>query len=327
MRAITYSTPGGPEVLAWTEVPDPSPGPGEVLIEVAATAVNRADIVQRRGYYPPPPGASDILGLECSGTVAALGEGAEGWSVGDRVCALLAGGGYAELVTAPATQLLPVPDGVDLHAAAALPEVACTVWSNLVMIGGMHAGQLVLIHGGGGGIGTHAIQVAVALGATVVTTAGSAGKLAACRELGAAVTVNYKDEDFVTAVAATGRGADLILDNMGAAYLGRNIDALAMDGQLCVIGMQGGRVGELDLGTLVAKRGRVFATGLRGRPATGPSGKAEIVSAVTEQLWPMIADGRVRPVVHTELPITDAAAGQLLLDSPDTVGKVVLAVR
>ncbi|MFC4606069.1 NAD(P)H-quinone oxidoreductase [Rhodococcus kronopolitis] len=326
MRAITVTTPGGPETLAWTEVPDPRPGPGQVLVDVAATAVNRADILQRRGLYPPPPGASEILGLECSGTVAELGEGVRDWAVGDRVCALLSGGGYAQRVVVPATQLLPVPDGLDLHTAAALPEAACTVWSNLVMIGGMGAGQLVLIHGGGGGIGTHAIQVAVALGATVVTTAGSAGKLAACRELGAAVTVNYRDEDFVAAVAATGRGADLILDNMGAAYLGRNVEALAPDGQLCVIGMQGGRLGELDLGTLLAKRGRVFATGLRGRPETGRSSKAEIVAAVTAQLWPMVADGRVRPVVHAELPITEVADAHPMLDSPDTVGKVVLRV-
>ncbi|MGW5076402.1 NAD(P)H-quinone oxidoreductase [Rhodococcus sp. NPDC004095] len=327
MHAITVTSPGGPEALQWAEVPDPAPGPGQVLLDVAATAVNRADVLQRRGLYPPPPGASDILGLECSGTVAAVGDGVRDWQVGDRVCALLAGGGYAEKVVVPAGQLLPVPDGLDLVAAASLPEVACTVWSNLVMIGGMHAGQLVLIHGGGGGIGTHAIQVAVALGATVAVTAGSEHKLAACRDLGATLTVNYREDDFVAAVRDTPqRGADLILDNMGAKYLDRNVDALAKDGQLCVIGMQGGAVGELNLGKLIAKRGRVFATGLRGRPETGRSSKAEIVTEVTRKLWPLVADGTVRPVVHAELPITEAATAHEMLDSADTVGKVVLTL-
>lgn len=327
MHAITVTTPGGPEALRWTEVPDPVAGPGEVLIDVAATAVNRADVLQRRGLYPPPPGASEILGLECSGTVAAVGAGVRDWTVGNRVCALLVGGGYAQRVAVPASQLMPVPDGLDLVAAASLPEVACTVWSNLVMIGGMRAGQLVLIHGGGGGIGTHAIQVAKARGATVAVTAGSEHKLAACRELGATLTVNYREDDFVAAVRNTPQGgADLILDNMGAAYLGRNVDALAKDGQLCVIGMQGGAIGDLNLGKLLAKRGRVFATGLRGRPETGRSSKAEIVAEVTRKLWPLIADGTVRPVVHTELPITEAAAAHELLDSADTVGKVVLTV-
>lgn len=325
MHAITVTEPGGPEVLAWSEVDDPRPGPGQVLLDVAATAVNRADVLQRRGLYPPPPGTSDILGLECAGIIAELGEGVRDWQVGDRVCALLSGGGYAQQCVVPVGQLLPVPDGLDLAAAASLPEVACTVWSNLVMIAGMRAGQMVLIHGGGGGIGTHAIQVASALGATVAVTAGSEHKLAACRDLGASVTVNYHDDDFVAAVRDTPRGgADLILDNMGAKYLGRNIDALAKDGQLCIIGMQGGGVGELNIGKLLAKRGRVFATGLRGRPDTGRSGKAEIVAEVTRQLWPLIADGTVRPVVAAELPITDAALAHQLLDSPDTIGKIVL---
>ncbi|MFD4180068.1 NAD(P)H-quinone oxidoreductase [Rhodococcus sp. NPDC058514] len=327
MRAITVTGPGGPEVLKWTEVPDPRPGHGQVLVDVAATAVNRADLLQRQGLYPPPPGASEILGLECSGTIAELGDGVRGWAVGDQVCALLAGGGYAQRVAVPATQLLPIPAGLDLVAAAALPEVACTVWSNLVMIAGLQAGQVVLIHGGGGGIGTHAIQVAAALGATVAATAGSEEKLAVCRRLGASIAVNYREDDFVAALSGTPHGgADLILDNMGGAYLGRNIDALAKDGQLCVIGMQGGRVGELDLGKLLAKRGRVFATGLRGRPETGRSSKAAIVAAVTERLWPLVADAVVRPVVHAELPITEAAAAHALLDAPETVGKVVLTV-
>lgn len=329
MYAITVSEPGGPEVMSWTEVPDPTPGPGEVLLDVAATAVNRADLMQRRGLYPPPPGASDIIGLECSGVIAELGPDVPGWKVGDRVAALLAGGGYAEKVTVPATQLLPIPDGLDLRAAAALPEVACTVWSNLVMECGLHAGQVLLVHGGGSGIGTHAIQVGKALGARVAVTAGSADKLDRCAELGADILVNYREEDFVQVLreATGGRGADIVLDNMGASYLGRNVDVLAPDGQLVIIGLQGGRKGELDIGKLLAKRGRVLATGLRGRPETGPSSKAAVVAAVRDKLWPLVGDGIVAPIVHAELPVAEAAAAHELLESSDVVGKLVLTVR
>jgi len=322
MHAITIREPGGPDVLTWAEVRDPEPGPGEVLLEVAATAVNRADLLQRRGHYPPPPGASDVPGLECSGTVAALGEGVTGWQVGDEVCALLAGGGYGERVAVPAAQLLPLPGGVDLVTAASLPEVACTVWSNVVMVAGLAEGETFLVHGGAGGIGTHAIQVAKALGARVATTAGSDERLRRCRELGADVTVNYRTQDFVAEVGE----ADVVLDNMGAAYLGRNVDVLARDGRLVVIGMQGGAKGELDIGKLLAKRGSVTGTGLRSRPVDGPHGKARIVRDVRERLWPLIASGRVRPVVHEVLPIRRAAeAHRALEDGRDVFGKLVLA--
>ncbi|MQY26877.1 2-haloacrylate reductase [Nocardia sp. RB56] len=325
--AITLDGFGGPEVMRWASVADlPAPGPGEVLIEVAAAGVNRADLMQRQGFYPPPPGASEVLGLECSGVVSRVGAGVRDFEVGQSVCALLSGGGYAEQVLVPETQVLPVPDGLDVVAAAGLPEVAATVWSNLVMRAGLHAGQLLLVHGGGSGIGTHAIQVAVSLGARVAVTAGSGAKLARCKELGASTLINYREADFVAVLGDMG-GADVILDNMGAAYLGRNVAALAPDGQLCVIGMQGGARGELNLGALLGKRGTIHATGLRGRPATGRAGKAEIIAEVRRQLWPLVAEGVVAPVVHAELPVTEAAEGHRLLDSAETVGKVILRVR
>ncbi|ALU67960.1 NAD(P)H-quinone oxidoreductase [Rhodococcus erythropolis] len=329
MYAITIDQPGGPEVMKWAQQPDPELPRGHVLVEVAATAVNRADLLQRQGFYPPPPGASDILGLECSGVIVELGEDVTGWSVGDEVCALLAGGGYAEKVAVPATQLLPVPAGVDLRVAASLPEVACTVWSNVVMRGGLRRGQVLLVHGGGGGIGTHAIQVGKALGARVAVTAGSEDKLNRCRELGADILINYRDSDFVASLAEAtdNHGADVVLDNMGASYLGRNVDALAMDGHVVIIGMQGGRKGEVDIAKLMGKRGNITSTGLRGRPLTGPGGKADIVADVRAKLWPLIADGSVQPIVSTELPITEAPLAHQLLDSPETVGKVILTVK
>jgi len=328
MYAITIREPGGPEVLEWTEVPDPVPAAGEVLLDVTATALNRADVQQRQGNYPPPPGASDILGLECSGVVAELGEGVTGWDVGDEVCALLAGGGYAQRVAVPAGQLLPVPAGVSLPDAAALPEVACTVWSNVVMTAGLSSGEVLLVHGGGGGIGTHAIQVGKALGATVAVTAGSAEKLARCRELGADIAINYREQDFVEELRAAtdGHGANVVLDNMGAKYLARNVDALAKDGHLVVIGLQGGRKAELDLAKMLAKRASVTATGLRGRPVTGQASKAEVVASVTANVWPMVAEGRVRPIVHTRMPASEAARAHELLDSADVVGKIVLTL-
>ncbi|KAA0024597.1 NAD(P)H-quinone oxidoreductase [Antrihabitans cavernicola] len=329
MYAITMKNFGDPDVMSWSVAPDPQLGQGQVRIDVVATAVNRADLMQRQGFYPPPPGASEILGLECSGYIAEVGAGVVDWKPGDRVCALLAGGGYAEEVVVPATQLLPVPERLDLHAAAALPEVACTVWSNLVMTAGMHSGQLLLVHGGASGIGTHAIQVAVARGVTVAVTAGSQHKLAMCKELGATTLIDYKNEDFVDVVRSIdgSAGADIILDNMGAKYLGRNIDALAPDGQLIVIGMQGGTTGDLEIGKLMSKRGTVHAAGLRGRPETGRSSKADIVAAVTKDLWPLVTDGTVQPIVAAELPIAEAAEAHRMLDSPDVIGKVVLRVR
>ena len=322
MRAVIASGTGGPEVLSVGEVPDPTPGPGEVLVAVAATAVNRADTLQRQGFYPPPPGASDVIGLECSGTISALGDDVEGWAVGDQVCALLAGGGYASYVVVPAGQLMPVPAGVSLVEAAALPEVACTVWSNVFMVAGLQPGDRFLVHGGSGGIGTMAIQLGTALSAKVFTTAGSAEKLAACAELGADVTINYREEDFVEVVKADG-GADVILDNMGAKYLGRNVDALATEGRLVIIGMQGGSKGELDINALLRKRGAVIATSLRSRPADD---KAAICASVVENVWPLVADGTVRPIVHTTMPLEDVAAAHALMESSDHIGKIVLTL-
>jgi putative PIG3 family NAD(P)H quinone oxidoreductase len=322
MRAVIASGTGGPEVLSVGEVPDPTPGPGEVLVAVAATAVNRADTLQRQGFYPPPPGASDVIGLECSGTISALGDDVEGWAVGDQVCALLAGGGYASYVVVPAGQLMPVPAGVSLVEAAALPEVACTVWSNVFMVAGLQPGERFLVHGGSGGIGTMAIQLATALSAKVFATAGSAEKLAACAELGADVTINYREEDFVEVVKADG-GADVILDNMGAKYLGRNVDALATEGRLVIIGMQGGSKGELDINALLRKRGAVIATSLRSRPADD---KAAICASVVENVWPLVADGTVRPIVHTTMPLEDVAAAHALMESSDHIGKIVLTL-
>lgn len=323
MRAVIAAEPGAPEVLVLAELPDPVPGPGEVVVDVRATAVNRADTLQRRGHYPPPPGASAVLGLECSGTVSALGEGVDTWEVGDEVCALLAGGGYAEKVAVPAGQLMPVPDGVDLVTAGGIPEVACTVWSNVFMIAGLQPRETLLVHGGAGGIGTMAIQLAKALGARVVTTAGTPEKLALCRELGADVAVSYRDQDFVEEVrrATDGRGADVILDNMGAKYLDRNVSALATEGRLLVIGMQGGTKGELDLGKLLSKRGAVIATSLRGRPAEE---KAAICASVVEHVWPLLADGTVRTLVQRTFPLAEAGAAHALMESGDHVGKILL---
>lgn len=323
MHAIEIREPGPPDVLTWTSVPDPEAGLGEVLVEVVATAVNRADLLQRQGNYAPPPGASPYPGLECSGRIAALGEGVTGWQVGDEVCALLSGGGYAELVAVPAGQLLPVPAGLSLTEAAALPEVACTVWSNVVQVARLSEGETFLVHGGASGIGTHAIQVAAHLGARVFCTAGSAAKLDRCRELGAEVGIDHKTEDFVERVRAEtgGRGVDVILDNMGAKYLTRNLDALARNGRLACIGMQGGVKAELNLGTLMAKAVSISAATLRGRPADE---KAAIVAAVAETPWRWIAAGDIRPVIDRTIPLQDAAEAHRLLEDSGHVGKVVL---
>ncbi|MCW1823181.1 NAD(P)H-quinone oxidoreductase [Mycolicibacterium conceptionense] len=325
MHAIAASTEGR---LTWENVADLGVANDEVLIRVHAAGVNRADLLQAAGKYPPPPGASEVIGLEVSGTVAALGADVTDWSVGQPVCALLAGGGYAEYVAAPAAQVLPLPDGVALNEAAGLPEVACTVWSNLVMTAGLTAGQVVLLQGGASGIGTHATQVARALGARVAVTAGSADKLALCRELGADITINYRDDDFVERLRAEtdGAGADVILDIMGAAYLDRNVDALATGGRLVIIGMQGGIKAELNIAKLLGKRAGVIATSLRPRPVDGPGGKGEIVRAVIDNVWPMIADGRVRPIIGAELPIAEAQRAHELLAAGEVSGKIVLTV-
>lgn len=305
------------------------PENGEVLIEISCAGVNRADLLQAAGNYPPPPGASDVLGLEVSGRIAALGAGVSKWRVGQEVCALLSGGGYAEYVTVPAGQVMPIPSGVSLHDAAALPEVACTVWSNLVMAAHLTPGEVLLVHGGASGVGTHAIQVAKERGCVVAVTSGSTEKLDLCRELGADILINYRDEDFVERLrkATDGAGADVILDIMGAAYLDRNLDALATDGRLVIIGMQGGIKGELNIGKLVGKRLAVIGTALRGRPVDGPHGKSAIVDAVVESVWPMIADGDVRPVIGARFPIAEVEEAHRALASGEVSGKVLLTVR
>jgi len=328
MHAITMEQPGGPEVLRWSEVPDPGePGPGEVLLDVVASAVNRADLQQRIGAYPPPPGASDVIGLECSGTVSTVGDGVSGWSPGDQACALLAGGGYATKVLLPAGQLMPVPGGIDLIDAAALPEVACTVWSNLIWKAHLHDGETLLVHGGSSGIGTMSIQLVRALRPSlrIAVTAGSAAKLDRCPELGADITINYRDEDFVARLREEtgGHGADVVLDNMGAKYLARNIDVLATDGRLIIIGLQGGRKAELDLGVLLPKRASIAATSLRGRPAEQ---KAEVCAGVVRDVWPAVADGRIRPVIDRRFSMADAADAHRVLDESGHVGKVLLVV-
>jgi putative PIG3 family NAD(P)H quinone oxidoreductase len=323
VKAITIPEPGDASALVLTDVPDPQPAPGEVRIRVAAAGVNRADVMQRMGFYPPPPGAPDYPGLEVSGTVDALGDGVRTWSVGDEVCALLSGGGYAELVCVAAGQVLPVPSGVDLVDAAALPEVVSTVWSNVFMTANLLPGQTLLVHGGSSGIGTMAIQLAREVGARVAVTAGSAEKLEACRRLGAEILVNYREQDFVEEVrAATGwAGVDVILDNMGAKYLARNVEALAVNGRLVVIGLQGGAKAELDLGLMLRKRVAVVATSLRARPADE---KAAIVAAVREHVWPLVESGRVVPVVQGRHPLAGAAEAHRELEASGHVGKLLL---
>lgn len=325
MRAVVVTEPGGPEVMAWQEIPDPVPGPGDVLLEVTATAVNRADIAQRQGHYPPPPGAPEWLGLECSGTIAAVGSEVTGWTVGDQACALLSGGGYAEQVAVPGAQLLPVPDGIDLVTAAALPEVWCTVWSNVFLTASLQPNEVLLVHGGSSGVGTAAIQLGRAVGATVAVTAGSAEKLERCRELGATILVNYRTDEFDSVVleATDGRGANVILDIVGAKYLARNMATLATGGRLVIIGLLGGRTAELDLGALMGKRAAVVGTTLRGRPVAE---KATIVAAVREHVWPLMESGQIRPVVDRVLPITEVAEAHRVVEASEHVGKVVLTV-
>jgi putative PIG3 family NAD(P)H quinone oxidoreductase len=328
MRAVVITEPGGPEVLEVQDVPDPSLGADEVLVDVTATAINRADLLQRQGNYPPPKGASPYLGMECSGRIAATGANVAGWSVGDEVCALLSGGGYAERVAVPVGQLMPVPRGVSLVDAAALPEATCTVWSMVFgpLAGRLQPGETLLVHGGSSGIGTTAIQLAHARGAHVFTTAGTDRKVDFCRRLGADVAINYRDDDFAEVVAQRtgGAGVDVVLDNMGAKYLGRNVASLATGGRLIVLGMQGGTRGELDLGALLVKRATVHAAGLRGRPAAQ---KAAIVAETQAHVWPLLENGSVRPIVDRVLTLDDAGEAHRLLDSSEHIGKVVLRVR
>ncbi|GAB3404376.1 NAD(P)H-quinone oxidoreductase [Flindersiella endophytica] len=326
MRAVVTSGAGGLGVLAVGEAPDPGPpGVGEVQISVAAAGVNRADIAQREGNYPPPPGASETIGLECSGVVAEVGPDVTEFAVGDAVCALLPGGGYAERVVAPVGRVLPVPDGVELVEAAGLPETVCTVWANVFMLAGLRPGETLLVHGGGSGIGTTAIQLAIATGSRVLVTVGSQAKAERCLELGAAAAIVYSSEDFVEGcLAATeGRGADVILDVVGAAYLERNLDALATGGRLAIIGLQKGRTSEIDLGKLMAKRASVSATGLRARPEAE---KAAIVSSVRETVWPLVASGQVRPVIDRVLPLDQVAEAHRVMEAGEHVGKILLRV-
>ncbi len=325
MRAIVVDAPGDPEVMHLGEVPDPTPGPGEVLIRARATAVNRADTLQRRGFYPPPPGASEIIGMEVAGEVEELGEGVEGWRPGDRAMALLAGGGYAEKVVAPAGQLMPVPAGLSWTEAAAIPEVFLTAHDNLFTRGRLIAGETVLIHGGGGGVGTAAIQLAHRAGARVLVTAGSPAKLEFSRGLGADAGINHREEDFVARVRELtgGSGVDLILDVMGASYLARNLQALAPDGRLVIIGMQGGTTAEIDLNQLLRRRLTVISTTLRGRPAEQ---KAEIVRRFVEAALPGFGDGTLRPIVDRVLPLAEASEAHRAMEAGENVGKVVLAI-
>ncbi|MGW9403980.1 NAD(P)H-quinone oxidoreductase [Arthrobacter sp. NPDC055585] len=325
MKAIVITEAGGPEVLALRDVPAPVPGPGEVLIDVAAAGLNRADVLQRHGNYPVPPGAPEYPGLEVSGRVAAVGTGVEGLEVGADVVALLSGGGYAEQVAVPAGQVLPVPPEMDLVTAAALPEVAATVFSNLFMAAGVREGEYVLIHGGAGGIGTMAIQLVAAFGAVPMVTASSPAKLELARSLGAKVLINYKEQDFVEEVRAAtgGHGADVILDVMGAKYLQRNLDALAVEGRLVIIGLQGGTRAELDLNALMRKRCAVMGTTLRARPEAE---KSAIMAAVGEYVWPLLKDGTVKPLVDRTFPLAEASAAHEYFDSGQHTGKVLLTV-
>ena len=343
MQAITHDESVGPSSLALTEVPDPVPGPDEVVIEVVASAVNRADLMQSQGLYPPPDGASETIGLECSGRIVEVGEnvaGAAEWSAahlrpGAEVCALLAGGGYATRVAVPAAQVMPVPAGVSLAEAASLPEVACTVWSNLFMTADL--GNLsrpgrrprLLTHGGTGGIGSFAIQLATAFDIDVAATAGSAEKVERCRELGADLAINYRESDFVEVLrersAESGEfGADVILDVMGAKYLNRNIEALADDGRLVIIGMQGGIQGELNIAAMLGKRAGVIATNLRRRPVDGPTGKGEVCRQVVENVWPLIESGAIKTQVTERFALADAATALQRLQSGESSGKLLL---
>ncbi|KHL12164.1 putative PIG3 family NAD(P)H quinone oxidoreductase [Mumia flava] len=323
MRAVVVEEPGGPEQLRVVERPIPEPGPDEVVLDVVAAGVNRADVLQRQGFYPPPKGATDVLGLECSGVVRTVGADVTRWRPGDPVVALLSAGGYAEQVAVPEGQLAPLPDGMDPVQAGGLMETAATVWSNVFMLGDLQPGETLLVHGGASGIGTTAIQMGKAFGATVVATAGSDRKVEACRMLGADVAINYREADFVEEVAGAteGRGADVILDIVGAKYLPRNVEALAVGGRIVVIGMQGGTRGELDLSRLLAKRGSVAATSLRARPARE---KAGIVAELVESTWPLYSDETLVPVVDTVLGLDDVAAAHRILDDSGNIGKVVL---
>ncbi len=323
MRAVIAPNPGGIEALEIVDQALPEPVDGEVLIGIDAAGLNRADILQRQGFYPPPPGITDVLGLECAGTIAAIGPGVDHFSVGDRVCALLAGGGYADFVAVPAGQVAAIPAGLTMVEAAGFMETACTVWSNLVTTAGLVAGETLLVHGGTSGIGTTAIQVARALGAHVITTVGSDAKAAAARELGADVVINYRTEDFPQAMVNAGRSADVILDIIGAKYLAANVDALGTNGRLVIIGLQGGISAELNLAALLGKRASITATSLRARPVDE---KAAIVRETIKHLTPMLESGAVRPIIHSTFDIAEVAEAHRMLESSEHIGKLVLTL-
>jgi len=326
MVAVEIVAPGGPEVLVPVERPDPVPGEGELLIDVHAAGVNRPDVMQRRGSYPPPPGASDIPGLEVAGTVAGLGPGVEGWHIGDRVCALLAGGGYATRAVAPVLQCLPIPAGLDMVGAAALPETCFTVWTNLFERARLAPGEWVLVHGGTSGIGTTAIQMAVARGSRVLATAGSDDKCRACERLGAAFGINYRTQDFVAEVLRLtgGHGVDVVLDMVGGAYLARNLSILATEGRLAQIAIMGGDTATLDLRRLLVKR--LTVTGSTLRPRT-PGEKGKIAEALRREVWPLIERGLVRPIIHRTFPLAAASEAHRIMESSEHIGKLVLVVR
>ena len=326
MRAVEISKPGPPDVLTPVERPDPTPAAGEVRIRVAAAGVNRPDVLQRRGAYPPPSGASDLPGLEVSGVIDALGSAVTEWYVGDRVCALVAGGGYATLCTAPAVQCLPIPAGMDFVAAAAVPETFFTVWTNVFDRGRLRAGESALFHGGSSGIGTTAIQLAVARGARVFVTAGSEEKCRACEQLGAERAINYRTEDFVEVIkqVTAGRGVDLILDIVGGDYIARDLAALAVEGRLVVIGFMGGDSATIDFRRILGRRLTVTGSTLRPRSAAE---KGEIAAALRREVWPLFERGAIKPVVYRTFPLEDAAAAHRLMESSAHVGKIVLTTE
>ena len=325
MIAIEITTPGDPEVLTPAERPVPSPGRDELLIKVAAAGVNRPDVMQRRGKYPPPPGASDIPGLEVAGTVSAVGDGVREFRVGDRVCALVSGGGYAEYCVAPAPQCLPVPQSLDLTSAAAIPETYFTVWTNVFDRGRLRSGESMLVHGGSSGIGTTAIQLARARGARVFATAGSDEKCRACEQLGAERCINYRDADFVAAVreATTGRGVDLVLDMIGAEYFSRNLEVLAVDGRLVEIATQRGAKAELNIALVMQRRLTITGSTLRARSVAE---KGIVAAQVHEHVWPLLESGTVKPLIFATFPLREAAAAHRLLEAGTHVGKLVLLV-
>lgn len=321
MHAVIAPDPGGPEALRLADLPDPECGPDGLLVDVAATAVNRADILQRRGMYPPPPGASDVLGLELSGTVAEVGADVDGWSVGDQVCAVVAGGGLATRAVIPAATAMPLPPGLDLVRAAAVPEVFTTAYDALVVQAGLSDGEVALLHGGSSGVGTAGIQLVRRAGGRAVVTVGTEKKADACRALGAELAVNYRDQDFADVITDQMSGVDVVLDIIGADYLRQNLKVLKPDGRMVIIGLMGGAKAQINLGLVLAKRLTVRGSTLRARPVEA---KAALARRMVEEVWPGFADGSLEPVIHTVMPLEDVADAHRLMESSDHIGKIVL---